>query len=84
MKLSFSIIFVSFLFMGCSVQPRVILPTMSEIKPKSLSWTDMIVDGKQVHVLDRHEWEDIRVELINRRITGNTCINIINNFNKDK
>ncbi len=83
MKVYFSILLL-LLFAGCSTSPRVIVPNMDKINPASLSWTDRIVDGEQCHVLNHSEWNHIQVELINRRISGNICIDILNNMNKDK
>jgi len=83
MKALFSITILVLLFSGCStVKPAVYLPHFERLEPTNLSWTDMTVKGKNVHVLTTDEWNDVQIELINRRITGNTCIDIINNISE--
>jgi len=83
MKVLFSITIFVLLFSGCStVKPAVYLPHFERLKPTNLSWTDMTVKGKNVHVLTTDEWNDVQIELINRRITGNTCIDIINKISE--
>ena len=69
---------------GCT-QPvaRVVLPKMERIPKANLSWTDVRVDGKQLHALTADEWNHIQVELINRRISGNVCIDMLNNINAE-
>lgn len=85
MKVLFSLIAIVLLFSGCTqVKPAVYLPHFQRLEPKNLSWTDMTVEGKNVHVLTTDEWNDVQIELINRRITGNTCIDIINNISKQE
>ena len=81
MKALFSLVAILLLFSGCSqVKPSVYIPNFERLGTKNLSWTDMTVEGKNVHVLTSDEWNDVQIELINRRITGNTCIDILNNI----
>ena len=80
MKVVFSLLAGLLMFGGCSmIQPRVHVPKMDKIEPANLSWIDDEYKGKRVHILSEHEWQTIQVELINRRLTANACISILNN-----
>lgn len=82
MKTYYSIALVIILATGCSVKPAVVVPQMTLIPSAQITWTDVVVEGKEVHVLDKREWSTVRYELVNRRSTGNICIGILNNLSK--
>lgn len=82
MKKYFSLM-ILLVFTGCSYQPKIIVPTISNIPSTQFTWTDEVVDGNKVHILSESEWTNVKLELINRRISGNICIDVLNKISSD-
>ena len=85
MKVVSSLFIALLLLSGCTmVQPRIHVPKLDKLEPTNLSWIDDEYKGKRVHILSEDEWNNVQVELINRRLTANACISILDNISQVK
>jgi hypothetical protein len=81
MKPLFSILYV-FLFTGCfGIMPT--FPKMERVEPVRLSWEDIRYKERNLHALTSQEWQEVQVELIDRRYKANICADIVNKYMED-